>query len=126
MIIASDQPTVRTCKNNLRIFWRRGNPARLAAAHVVPVPFPYAKVRCTTGYAHSRIVLLGTVDVVGEIVVERNPIKLCRGLILFGPTFPAIERNVCATVIAIDHSIRIAPDDPNRMINSNDGGANVS
>src|SRR6266542_4404018 len=116
MIIASDQPTVRTCKNNLRIFWRRDNPARLAAAHVVPVPFSYTKVRCATGYAHGRIVLLGTVDVVGEIVVEHDPIKLCRGLILFGPTFPAIERNVCATVIAIDHSIRIVRGDPKVMV----------
>ena len=75
-----------------------------------------AAFRRATGDAHGRIVLLRAVDVVGEIVIDSDAIKLRGRLILFGPASAAIERNVCAAVVALNHPIRIVGRDPEIVI----------
>src|SRR5689334_18338396 len=116
MIVTRRESTVRTGEHDLRILRRRRDPTRLAAADVVPIARSDSTFSRATRNAHGRIVLLRTVYVVRKIVVERDAIKLRRGLILLGPTPPAVVRNVRATVVAFDHAIRIVWRDPQIVI----------
>ncbi len=116
MIVSSRQPTVRTCENDIRVFWRRRDPARLAAADVEPVARADAVSSRATRDAHRGIVLLRAVDVVWKIVVNRDAIKLRRGLVLIGPASAAVERNVCAAVVALNHPVWIVRSDPEIVV----------
>src|SRR6185436_18259745 len=87
------QTTVRPGEHDIRIFRRRRNPARLTATDVVPIARADTAFSRATRDAYSRVVLLRAVDVVRKIVVERDAIKLRRGLVLFGPSPAAVIRN---------------------------------
>src|ERR1044072_7819985 len=56
------------------------------------------------------------IDVVRKIVIERDAIKLRRRLILLSPAPAAVERNVRAAVVALDHAVRIVRSDPKIVI----------
>ena len=69
-----------------------------------------------TGDADSRIVLLCAVDVVRKFVVDRDAIKLRGRLVLLGPTPAAVEGNIRAAVVALDHAVRIVGRDPQIVV----------
>src|SRR5690242_12395042 len=112
MIGSRRETAVGTGVHDLRIFRRRRDPARLAAADVVPIARADAAFSRAARDAHGRVVLLRAVYVVRKIVVERDAIKLCGRLVLFGPTAAAVERNVCAAVVALNHAVWIVGRDP--------------
>src|SRR5437660_1764723 len=116
MIVTRDQAVIRAGKNDLRIFWRGRDPARLATAHVEPVFARNTKSSGAAGNAHRRVVLLRAINVIRKIIVERDTIELCGRLILFAPTPATVERNICAAVITIDHPIRVVGRDPEIVI----------
>src|SRR5687768_14700726 len=82
----------------------------------MPIARPDAAARRATLDAYGRVVLLRAVDVVRKIVIDRDAIKLCGGLILFGPASPAVESDVGAAVVALDHAVRIVRSDPQIVI----------
>src|SRR6185437_6607264 len=65
------------------------------------------------GKDHGIVVLLGTVDAVGELVIHGDLVDLRGGLVeLAGPGLAAIERNVGAAVVGLDHVERVLRVDP--------------
>src|SRR4028118_178828 len=68
------------------------------------------------GGADGLVVLGRAVGVVGEFIVERARVKLRRRLILFRPRAPAVEGDVRAAVIGVDHARRVVRRDPEIMI----------
>src|SRR6185295_16516449 len=116
MILARRQSTIRTGVHDLRLFWRRRDPARLTTTNVVPVTRTDAAFGVSACDAHSRVVLLCAVDVVWEVVVECDAIELCGWLVLLCPTPAAVERNIRATVVTLDHAIRIVRCNPQIVV----------
>src|SRR3990172_2206896 len=116
MIITSQQSAVRASKNDKRVFWRGRYPPRLAAANIKPLPFSNAGFRGPAGDTYCGVVLLRAINVVGEIIVHRHPVKLGCGLVLFCPAIAAVEGDVSPTVVTIDHSIRIVRSNPKVVI----------
>ena len=78
------------------------------------------------GAARDRdreVVLLGAVDAIGPVIVDRHVIELCgRLILLLGPGPAAIDGDGCAAVVAVDQSLRIARIDPQRMMIAVRGG----
>src|SRR5258705_874595 len=99
IIIACDQPPVRSGEYDFAILWIRRYPSALTSTHIVPVASCDARVVGSTGYPYSGIILLGAIDMIWEIVVDGDAIKLRSWLVLFGPGFSAVERYIGAAVI---------------------------
>src|SRR5690242_11925258 len=116
MIGSRRETAVGTGVHDLRIFRRRRDPARLAATDVVPIARADAAFSRAARDAHGGVVLLRAVDVVRKIVVEGHAIELRRRLILFGPTAAAIQRDIRATVVTLDHAIGIVGRDPKIVV----------
>src|ERR1051325_4944974 len=104
MILSRRQYAVRTGVHDLRIFLRRRNPPRLTTTNVVPVARSDAAFSRATRDTHGRVVLLRAVDVVWKIVVERDAIEESGGLVLLAPTPPAVEGDVRAPIVTLDHA----------------------
>src|SRR5258705_7610124 len=65
----------------------------------------------------SRVVLLRAVESVRKLVVDPNTVDFRSRLIhLGGPRAPAVDRNVGAAVVRLDHDLAILRTDPNVMI----------
>ena len=70
------------------------------------------------GDAHGRVVLLRAVDVVREVVVERDAVEL-RGRLVHAACVqvrPPSLRDVRAAVVALDHALRIVGRDPQVVV----------
>ncbi len=84
--------------------------ARLAArtgAETLPVAGRQA------GHDHGSVVLLRAVDPVGILVVHRHLVDLGGGLVgLRAPGASAVQRNVGAAVVGLNHELRVARVDP--------------
>src|SRR6185369_8414510 len=69
------------------------------------------------GGADGAVVLLGAVDVVGEILIERHAVELGGGLVHdSGPGPATIVGDVGAAVVAFDHAQRIVGSDPHAVV----------
>src|SRR4030095_17022496 len=105
MVLTCNKSSVGTCVYDLRIpgTWR--DPAAFAAPDVVPVRPLNAAVTGASGDSHRGVVLLRAVYVVREIIVQRDAIKLSRGLVVDrAPASASVKAHLRAAVIAHYHS----------------------
>src|SRR5580658_5159729 len=117
VIVAADIATVGTGIDNLRVGGVRSDVTALAAAHGIPVRAINRSFGAGTCDAHSGIVLLRAVDVIGKSIVGGDVVKLRRGLVVYaGPTVTAVGGDGGATVVAVHQTLRIRRIDPERMI----------
>jgi hypothetical protein len=73
--------------------------------------------KCKAGRDHGRVVLLCAIDAVRILVIDGNLVHLCGRLIcLRAPGASAIERDICAAIVCLDHVIGISGIDPEVMI----------
>src|SRR5262249_41018996 len=107
--LSSDQPAIRTSVYNLRIFRTWSNPSALASADVIPVGSIDATHHRPACDSNSRVVLLGSVDVIRKVIIQSHAVKL-RGWLVFdrAPASPAVKADLGAPIIA--------DDDPHRII----------
>src|SRR4030095_8272978 len=66
--------------------------------------------------AERRVVLLGAAHVIREVLRGGYVIELRRRKLLPGPRFTAVDRDVAAAVVAIDHSLGVVGRDPQVVI----------
>src|SRR5438270_1760224 len=108
-VVARNQSVVRTGENDIRVFRPRRNPAAFASADRIPLAFTYASAGTASCNLDGRIVLLRAVRMIRKIVVERDTIKLGRGLVVLrGPILSTIGTDIHTSVIRLDHALRIA------------------
>src|SRR5262245_39254893 len=112
MIEPFEQAAVIAAEDDVGIFRMRLHPSRFAPGGLLPISEGDAGAGRAAGYLDSRVVLLRAVDVVGEIVVERDSIELRRRLILLRPGSAAVEGDVSASVVGVYHPARIIGRDP--------------
>src|SRR5207244_3598396 len=82
MIEPFEQAAVIAAEDDVGIFRMRLHPARFAAGGLLPISDGDAGAGRAAGDLDRRVVLLRAVDVIGEIVIERDAIELARRLIL--------------------------------------------
>ena len=71
--------------------------------HIVPT---------VTRDTNSTVVLLGTADVVGEVVGDIYMIELGGDIILFRPSFAAVDGDVSSAVIGVRHPFGVVGINP--------------
>ena len=91
VIVARQIAAVTSRKNNVGIFRMRRDPARFAAADIIPMRLVDAEIRRSARNFDGRIVLLCAVNIVWKIIIDRDAVKLRGRLILFRPIFPAVK-----------------------------------
>src|SRR5512145_1617256 len=88
------------------------HPTGFAPGGLFPISNGDAGAGRAAGDLDRRIVLLRAIDVIGEIIVERDAVELRGRLILLRPVFAAVERDVRAAVVGVDHSVWVVRRDP--------------
>src|SRR6266478_5005185 len=117
VIVAGDFAAIRTSVDDFRIGRIGRDVTALAAANIVPIGTIDGAVRAGTGNANCRVVLLRTVDVIGESIVRSHVVKLRGRLIVnAGPALRAIGRDSGAAVVPVDQALRIGWIDPKPVI----------
>jgi hypothetical protein len=116
MVVAGQQPAVRTGKYDIRIFWIRRNPAAFAAAHVVPVAF-HDRSAISAGFDFDCcVILLRAVNSIRKIVVGGHTVKLRGRLILGRPGAAAVVADIRAAIVGLHHAIAVIRCDPQIVI----------
>ena len=103
--------------NDVPIARIRHNETAFATASGEPVPrFDDARIS-SAGDTDIRVVLLGSVEVLGKCVVDRDVIKL-RGwlIVLCAPGLSAVNRNADTAVIGVANAIGIGRIDPQTVV----------
>ncbi len=104
----------RACVDHIRVTRINGDVPALAAADFSPVRGDDGGVTRPARDAHRGVVLLGTIDPVGERSVCRQVIELASRLVVdTRPALAAIECHQRAAVIAQDHVagiVRVYPE----------------
>ncbi len=60
------------------------------------------------GNTNGGIVLLGTVDAVGELIVGSDMVELAGQLVVQrGPALSSIERNAGTAIVTLNHTLRV-------------------
>src|SRR5437868_3269008 len=116
MVVPGNQASVRTRINNVGVARIGSDPSALAAAYVIPVRGRYSELVGAARDLYRRVVLLRSIHVIREVIIESDAIELRRSLILRRPGSAAVGRDVCAAVVRIDHAQRIVWRDPEIMI----------
>ena len=71
----------------------------------------------SAGDANIRIILLCAVNVIGKRIVDRDMIKLRRGLIILrGPGLAAVHRNARASIIRVANAICVLRINPKTVM----------
>src|SRR5690606_16266199 len=78
MIQPREIAAVVASEDDIGIFRMRLHPARFAPGRLYPISHADAGAGRAAGDLDRRVVLLRAVDVIGEIVVERDAIELSR------------------------------------------------
>src|SRR6185369_12312896 len=91
--------------------------AALAARRHLPVLRAGARAVRDVGDAQGRVVLLRAQEPVGEGVVGRDAVELCRRLVPLGrPGGAAVGRHTGAAVVRLDHPQRVVGGDPEVVV----------
>src|SRR2546430_5745330 len=114
---AGDIAAVAPRKHDVGIVLARRDPAALASTHLVPVlggdPEPVAAARDADG----AVVLLRPAQPVREVGRRDHVVELRRGLVVEGgPGRSAVLANRGPAVTAVDHALRVARTDPQRVV----------
>ena len=81
---------------------------------IAPGDNPFHRV---TRHANAGVILLRGVDAIGELVVSTDIVKLGRQLIINRREGgAAVEGDIGATVIALDHALVVARVDPKAVV----------
>ena len=88
--------------------------ARLAR-HVIPLG-AVDPARPAARTAHARVILLCAAHPVGEVVGGRDVVELRGREVLVGPGLAAVERDVRAAVVRLDHPLRVVGGDPEVVV----------
>ena len=91
MIVLADDAHIASGIYEARIIWIERRIRALTSTHLIPI-LPGDAARTSARDRNRAVVLLATVDVIGEAVVHVHTIKLCSRLIsLCGPGRTTIE-----------------------------------
>src|SRR5581483_11586921 len=116
-VVTADRAAVAAGVGHLRVLRVDRHPGALAAAGDVPVLAIDAASRGARGQRHRRVVLLAAVHPVGELVVHGHAVELRRRLVgLRRPGAAAVEGDVGAAVVALDHRAGIIGRDPQVVV----------
>jgi len=78
-----------------------------------PISFTDRATLTAAGNSYRRVVLLGTVDSIGKVIVGRDAVKLRGGLVEVGRKIDAVVvGNLCAAIVGHDKSFGIVRVDP--------------
>src|SRR5207247_10360863 len=103
-VVARDDAAVTPREDNVRIVLTRGDPAALAAPHVVPILLRDPDAIGAGRDAHRAVVLLGAAQPVGKVAGDDDMIELCSRLVaLGGPRGAAIAADRRTAVVAVHH-----------------------
>jgi hypothetical protein len=117
IVVARQQAVVRSCVDELGVGGVGSDPTALTSAYCVPVGLGDGSAVAAACGFNGAVVLLGAVDVVRKVLIERNAVELAGRLVHHrAPAGSAIERDVCSAVVGLDHAIRIVVGDPEIMI----------
>src|SRR5437764_2096669 len=95
----------------------RRNVTALTAAHRMPVGTINSTSIAGAGNAYGAVVLLRSIDVIGEAVVSHHMIELRGGLVaLVGPACAAIGAHIGPAIVGFNHAVRIGRINPQAMI----------
>ena len=100
----------------------RGDVPALAAADRVEVAAAAEAARrgqvipATRRCARGRVVLLRATDVIRLVICRDYPVELSGRVLLVGPSLAAVDRDVPATVVGIDHAIGVRRRDPQVVV----------
>src|SRR6516164_8278320 len=112
-----DRPSVAACIDHVVVARIGSDVSALTSACVVPVLAPNVAIIGAAGNCYGAIVLLRSVDVIEGTCVGRNVIELRRWLVvLCRPTLARIHRNSRATVISVDHAVRVGRVNPESVV----------
>src|SRR3954463_1647403 len=100
-VLPRQQTTVGAGEDDIGRIRPHGDVTALASADVIPVADRDA-ARSAAGAAKRGVVLLCAADAIRKMAGGRDVVELRRRLILFGPRFSAVERNVHAPVVGLD------------------------
>ncbi len=110
---AVDDAAVAARIDEGRVVPVEGDRAGLAAADRVPELFGMRPAAVPGGDGDRGVVLLGPVDPVGELVVHLHRVELGGGLVVVGgPVFGVVHRDLPAAVVGHDHPVRVLRVDP--------------
>src|SRR5262245_51861779 len=94
----------------------RDIPALAGARGIAVAPRDPAVLR-GAGDTHARVVLLGAVDAIGVLIVDRQVVELRGELVVDGrPALAGVERDAGAAVVALDHPPGVARIDPQVVV----------
>ena len=115
--MARDEPEIVPGVHDLRILRIGRDPSGLAAADGIPVGRADTHVADAAWNPDRRVVLLRSVDPIGEAVVGGDPVEL-RGrlIVLCGPGPAAVEADRRPAVVAHDHAVGIVGVDPQVVV----------
>ena len=110
-----DAAAVTAGVDDVRVARIHRDVAALAAADGIPVR--HHGEAAARGHRDGAVVLLGAVDPVGPLVVHEDAVDL-RGLLvaLAGPTLSAVEGDIRAAVVGVDHVHRVLGIDPEVVV----------
>ena len=113
VVVARDVAAIGAGVNDIRVGGIGRDVAALATADVVPVGAIDGAVRAGAGDADGGVVLLGTVDVVGEATVGGDVVELRGWLrVLARPGDAAVDGDGGAAIVAVDDALGIGGIDP--------------
>ena len=117
MIYPGQKTTITSSVNNLVICRINRNMGRFSTSSSFPVVLAKRTAKASMPNADGRIILLGSINSVGECVVSRNAVKLGCGLIVVGtPAFSTVIGYLCPPVIANNHPFVVFGSDPKVMM----------
>src|SRR3989442_13329253 len=122
VVVARDEAAVTPCEDDVRIVLTRGDPAALAAPHVVPILLRDPDAIGAGRDAHRAVVLLGAAQHVREVGGGDDVIELGSRLVaLGGPRSAAVAADRRTAVVAVDHPRGVVRVGPQRVVIADPG-----
>ncbi len=116
-VIARDVALIIAGVDDQRIARIGRNVAGFAAADGIPILTIDGAIHIAAGNGDGAVVLLRAIDVVREAIICDDVIKLRGGLVVFvGPMSAAIERDGCASIVALNHATGVCGVDPEAVV----------
>ena len=113
VVVAGQEAAVATAVYDVRILGVRGEVGRLPAGRRFPVRLTDGAPVTAVADSYGRVILLRPVDAVGEAVVGRDAVELCRWLVHVGvPVLPLVKADLSATIIGDDHTLVVLGGNP--------------
>ena len=118
MVYPRQEAIVATPIDNLRVKRIDSQVGALTSSRGLPVALGNAAAAgAAVQDAYRRVILLGTQDAIGEVIVGGNTVKLGGRLVVVGsPVFTSVKAYLGATVICDDHALVVFRGYPQVMV----------